>query len=122
MIRIVLSLGRVQGEIQDRLLRLRERVSGDLHPAFDALIERRGFLSTESDPFSHPLGHPIASFPVWVAEAVGDAAPGTDVRLLDLIEATVVGYLYVRVHDDRLDEGIGDPDESPFLADAFLLR
>jgi hypothetical protein len=96
MIRSVLSPGRVQAEIQDRLLRLRERLSADLHPAFDALLERRGFLSTGSDPFFHPLGHPIVSFPVWVADSVGDHEPDTDERRLDLIEATVVGYLYVR--------------------------
>ena len=118
----VLTRTRVQAEIRDRLLSLRQRLSTDLWPAFDALLERRGFLSSEADPLFHPLGHPIASFPTWVAAAVGRDGGDGEALVLDLIEATVAGYLYVRVHDDRLDEGIGDPDESLFLADAFLVR
>jgi hypothetical protein len=118
----VLTQARVKAEIRDRLLALRGRLAKDLLPAFDALVARRGFSSSESDPLFHPLGHPLASFPTWVATAVGRDTADDEPRLLDLIEATVAGYLYVRVHDDRLDEGIGDPDESLFLADAFLVR
>jgi hypothetical protein len=116
----VLSPARVQAEIRERLLALRRQSSADLRPAFDALLERRGFLSSDPDALYNPLGHPIALFPTWVAGAVG--RDDSEERLLDLIEATIAGYLYVRVHDDRLDEGIGDPDESLFLADAFLVR
>jgi len=115
----VLSPSRVHGELQQRLRDIRFRLAWDLVPAFDALMARRGFLSDDSDMFFHPLGQPIAAFPMWTAVAVGDA---DEDRLLDMIEATVAGYLYVRVHDDRLDEGIGDPDDALFLADAFLLR
>jgi hypothetical protein len=39
-----------------------------------------------------------------------------------MVEATVTGYLYVRVHDDRLDDDVGDPDLALFLADTFLIR
>ena len=116
----VLSNARVQAEMRDRLLSLRRRMSADLWPAFDELVARRGFLSSDSGPLFNELGHPIASFAPWVAAAVGRG--GQDDLLLDLIEATLVGYLYVRVHDDRLDEGLGDPDDSLFLADAFLVR
>jgi hypothetical protein len=115
----VLSPSRVHGEIQARLREMRARLAPPLVPAFDSLIERRGFLSDDIDTFFHPLGHPIAAVPMWVAAAVGDA---DQERLLDVIEATVAGYLYVRVHDDRLDEGIGDPDDALFLADGFLIR
>jgi hypothetical protein len=118
----VLSAAVVQAEIQERLLTLRRRVPAELGPAFDSLLARRGFLAAEPEPLFHPLGHPIASLPVWVGATVGlDGADG-EARLLDLIEATIVGYLYVRVHDDRLDEGLGDPDEALFLAATFLVR
>jgi hypothetical protein len=118
----VLTRTRLHAEIRDRLVSMRRRLSADLWPAFDALVARRGFLSSDADPLFHPLGHPIAWFPTWVAAAVGLTSAESEPRLLDLIEASVAGYLYVRVHDDRLDEGIGDPDESLFLADAFLVR
>jgi hypothetical protein len=118
----VLDAATVQSEVRDRLLSLRQRLAPDLWAAFDALLARRGFLSSDPEPFFHPLGHPIVSFPVWVATAVApDGTAGRD-QVVDLIEATVDGYLYVRVHDDRLDEDIGDPDDSLFLADAFLVR
>ena len=118
----MLTEARVHAEIRDRLLALRGRLANDLWTAFDALLARRGFLSSEPDTLYNPLGHPLAAFPTWVATAVGRDTSADEPRLLDLIEATVAGYLYVRVHDDRLDEGIGDPDESLFLADAFLVR
>jgi hypothetical protein len=113
---------RVQRAVQARLRDQRGRLSPDLWAGFDALMARRGFLSDRADVFFHPLGQPIVSFPLWVAAAVGDAGRADEGRLLDLVEATVVGYLYVRVQDDRLDEAIGDPDEALFLADAFLVR
>ncbi len=118
----VLSAAVVQAEIHERLLNLRDRVPAELCPAFDTLLARRGFLAAEPEPFFHPLGHPIASLPAWVGATVGLDGTDSEARLLDLIEATTVGYLYVRVHDDRLDEGLGDPDESLFLAAIFLVR
>jgi hypothetical protein len=118
----VMNPSEVQDAVQARLRHHRRRLSPDLWPGFDALMARRGFLSDDPDVFFHPLGQPIVSFPMWVAEAVGDDSPTNRGRLLDLVEATVAGYLYVRVQDDRLDEAIGDPDEALFLADAFLVR
>jgi hypothetical protein len=118
----VVDASRVQRAVQARLRNHRARLCPDLWPGFDALMARRGFLSDDPNVFFHPLGQPIVSFPLWVAAAVGDASPAHRGRLLDLVEATVVGYLYVRVQDDRLDEAIGDPDEALFLADAFLVR
>jgi hypothetical protein len=100
----------------------RGRLPGELTPAFDALLARRGMSTNDRAAFSHPLGHPLVSFPIWVADAVGAGGAEGEGRLLDLIEATLAGYLYVRVHDDRLDEDIGDPDEALFLADSFLIR
>ena len=33
-----------------------------------------------------------------------------------------MGYLYVRVHDDLDDEGVGEPTTAMLVADAFLVR
>jgi hypothetical protein len=122
MIIAMLGPADVQVAIRSRLVAMRGQLATDLLPAFDALMARRGGWSNDPQVLFHPLGHPIASLPAWVAAAVGGSGSDDEECVLDMIEATVAGYLYVRVHDDRLDEGIGDPDESLFLADAFLVR
>lgn len=105
----------VRTAIEGLRRRVAPRVGGD----FDELVRRRHLLSEDPAVFFHPLGQPLAQLPLWVAEAVG--VEDRDL-LLDLVEASVIGYLYVRVHDDVLDEGLGDPTRSMFLADAFLVR
>jgi hypothetical protein len=117
-----MDVDRVRHDVQRRLREQRSRLPVDLVAAFDSLLARRGFLSEERAALSHPLGHPLVTFPFWVADAIGDTGSGSEARQLDLVEATVTGYLYVRVHDDRLDEGLGDPDEALFLAHSFLVR
>jgi hypothetical protein len=107
-------------EIRGRLLALRDGLSPKLLDEFDHLMDRLRLLS---DPaaFSHPLAQPLIQFPAWISAAV-DHGVGRDERLDDMVEAMVAGYLYVRVHDDRLDENLGDADLAMFLADAFLIR
>jgi hypothetical protein len=107
-------------EIRARLRALRGGLSPKLLGEFDHLMHRMRFLA-DSEAFSHPLAQPLTQFPAWVSAAV-DSGVGRDRRLDDMVEATVAGYLYVRVHDDRLDENLGDPDLAMFLADAFLVR
>jgi hypothetical protein len=107
-------------ELRSRLLALRSRVSPSLLGEFDHLMDRMRLLS-DSVTLSHPLAQPLVQFPTWVSGAV-DHGAGRRERLADMVEATVTGYLYVRVHDDRLDENIGDANLSMFLADAFLVR
>jgi hypothetical protein len=106
--------------VRVRLRTLRGGLSSRLLGEFDHLIDRMRLLSG-SDAFSHPLAQPLVQFPAWTSAAV-DHGPGREERLADMAEATVTGYLYVRVHDDRLDENMGDPDLSMFLADALLIR
>ncbi len=107
-------------ETRRRLLVLRGSLSSTLLGEFDHLMDRMRLLS-DPEAFSHPLAQPLLHFPAWVSAAV-DHGAGRGERLADMVEATVTGYLYVRVHDDRLDENMGDPDLSMFLADAFLIR
>jgi hypothetical protein len=107
-------------ELRRRLLTLRNRVSPWLLGEFDGLMTRMRLLS---DPaaLAHPLAQPLVQFPAWVSSAV-DHGDGCTDRLDDMVEATVTGYLYVRVHDDRLDDDVGDADLAMFLADTFLIR
>jgi hypothetical protein len=106
--------------IRDRLLALRGGLTATLLGEFDRLMDRMRLLS-DRQAFSHPLAQPLVQLPAWMSAAV-DHGAGRRGRLADMAEATVTGYLYVRVHDDRLDENIGDPDLSMFLADTFLIR
>ena len=57
--------------MQARLRTHRSRLAPQLVPAFDALLARRGFLDDDPAAFFHPLGQPIATFPLWIADAVG---------------------------------------------------
>jgi hypothetical protein len=114
------QLERSIDEVRGRLLALRDSLSSTLLGEFDRLMDRMRLLS-DPEAFAHPLAQPLVQFPSWVSAAV-DHGVGRGERLADMVEATVTGYLYVRVHDDRLDENVGDPDLSMFLADAFLIR
>ena len=107
-------------DIRPRLLKLRSGLSRSLLDPFDQLMGRTLFLS-DPDALGNPLTQPLAEFPRWVSAAVDDG-PGREPRLADMVEAAIAGYLFVRVHDDRLDEDLGDPDTAMFLADAFLVR
>ena len=114
-------------DVQTRLRAQRDRVAPRLRAAFDELVGRHGFVTDDADAFFHPLAQPLVTFPRWVAAACG----GLDEDLVrDLVESTVMGYLYVRVHDDVMDEGLtvgssagaADVAASFLLADAFLER
>jgi hypothetical protein len=114
----------VHHDVQARIRAHRGRIPDRLVPAFDELIGRHGFDSDDPETFFNALIQPIVTFPMWVADAtvvVESARLDHDV-VLDLVEATVIGYLFVRVHDDLLDEGLGRMPEAMFLADSFLIR
>jgi hypothetical protein len=42
--------------------------------------------------------------------------------LEEILESAALGYLAVRVQDDLIDEGVGDPPEAALLASALLSR
>jgi hypothetical protein len=118
----VVGAEQVHAAILERLDRLRAALAPELVAPLDDLLDRRGFRTADPEALLHPLGQPIVAFPLWVAASLWeDRSPPTG-TVLDIVEATVTGYLYVRVHDDRLDEGIGDPDEALLLAHALLVR
>ena len=116
----------VHDDIQARLRGQRDRLGPRLRLAFDELMARHGFLTDDADAFFHPLAQPLVTFPRWVASASG----GVDEAVLrDLVESTLMGYLYVRVQDDVMDEGLTVGGRGPLavatsflLADSFLER
>jgi hypothetical protein len=93
-----------------------------LRADLDGLLERHGFLTDDAELFFNPLAQPIVTFPLWVAAAVGFDRVERAAVVLDVVESTVMGYLYVRVHDDLMDEGVGEPTSAMLVADAFLVR
>lgn len=114
----------VHRHVQERIRAHRDRVPSRLIESFDELIQRHGFLTDDPATFFNALIQPIVTFPLWIADAtvVAEQQSISEAVVLDLVEATVMGYLYVRVQDDLLDEGLGRMPEAMFLADSFLVR
>ncbi len=110
-------------EVRDRLVALRQRVGEELVADFDDLLDRHDLLSEGEAGMLNPLGQPLLEVALWLVDYAQDQC-GTDLgpHLVDLAEATVVGYLHVRVEDDWVDEGIGHRVRAPMLSDAFLVR
>lgn len=96
-------------------------VGPELTVQLERLLSAHGF--THSGALRHPLGHPLVEVPLWVNEATGSTlAAGA---LTDLAEASVLGYLHVRVEDDLFDQNLGRDPRDPghvLLSDAFLIR
>lgn len=85
-----------------------------------SLLNRHGFGSGQ---LVHPVNQPIALLPQWVSQSPVLARKEiTDETVRDLTLATVVGYLYVRVQDDLIDENLGDCVQAMLLGDALLFR
>jgi len=75
-----------------------------------ALLERVG---AAPGYFTHPLALPVLQLPAWLG------APAHHLPSLAL--AGALGYLSVRVQDDLIDDGVGDPGEAALLS-ALLLH
>ena len=105
----VLNRREFHDELQVRLRAHRERVARACALDLDGLLGRHGFLTDDAELFFNPLAQPIVTFPLWVAAAVGFDGVERAAVVLDVVESTVMGYLYVRVHDDLMDEGVGEP-------------
>ena len=113
----------VHHELVARLDRFRSNIGERLQPAFDELMDRRGFAGDNVDTYFHPLGQPIVELPLWMIDTVdptGVTIP--DEVALDLFEAGVVGYLHARLQDDFFDERIGEVATTFLLSDACLVR
>jgi hypothetical protein len=108
------------GAIDDRLRAVASRLGPRLRPRFDALTQRQGWLTGDSERYTHAASQPVVGLPMAVAQAFGLS----DELLLHGVESGMVGYASVRVHDDWLDEGLGDddPHATALLSHALFAR
>ncbi|KYF74252.1 geranylgeranyl pyrophosphate synthase [Sorangium cellulosum] len=119
----------LEAEVLRRIAALRGRLGGELGALFDELAARLRLFEGEPGEgyFSHPMALPVLELPLWVATRFGAPAPGAGSRGLpplavDLAEAAAVGYLHVRIEDDLLDEGLGEPGAAVLLSGALFAR
>lgn len=96
----------------------------ELAASFGRFAERIHLFDQEGPGyFGHPLALPVIQLPVWAAQAARRrGARIADAAVMDAVEAAALGYLHVRLQDDLLDEGVGEPAEVSLLATALLLR
>lgn len=109
----------ISNALADELRTLPEAFGPRLGPQLEALLTKHGF---GPDRLAHPLNQPIALLTRWVADSSILSGPVDATTVVELSVATVVGYLYVRVQDDVIDEGSADPAAAMLLADALLVR
>ncbi|WP_437735958.1 geranylgeranyl pyrophosphate synthase [Sorangium sp. So ce1335] len=118
-------------EVLRRLAALRGRLGGELGALFDELAARLRLFEGEPGEgyFSHPMALPVLELPLWVATRFGAqgpapcaGSPGIPPLAVDLAEAAAVGYLHVRIEDDLLDEGLGEPGAAVLLSGALFAR
>ncbi|MGK4006632.1 geranylgeranyl pyrophosphate synthase [Sorangium sp. So ce1036] len=121
----------LEAEVLRRLGSLRGRLGSELGAQFDALAARLRLFEGEPGEgyFSHPMALPVLQLPLWVATRFAAPPPAPDVGsrglpplAVDLAEAAAVGYLHVRVEDDLVDEGIGEPGAAVLLSGALFAR
>lgn len=108
-----------------RLGALRRGLGPELGAAFDELAGRLRLFEGRAGQgyFSHPMALPTLDLPRWAAAHLAlRGAEAPPARVLRLAEAAAVGYLRVRVEDDWLDEGIGEPGAVMMLAGALGAR
>lgn len=100
------------------------RLPPRLRTAWDAVIARTGFPTPDCPcPPLADLALPVFELPVWVARRARRAGTRVPARtVLDAACAAGLGYLVVRLHDDRLDEQRGDEAGALLLGSILLLE
>ncbi|KYF58883.1 geranylgeranyl pyrophosphate synthase, partial [Sorangium cellulosum] len=121
----------LEAEVLRRLTALRGRLGGELGALFDELAARLRLFEGEPGEgyFSHPMALPVLELPLWVATrfraprpAPRAGTPELPPLAVDLAEAAAVGYLHVRIEDDLVDEGVGEPGAAVLLSGALFAR
>ncbi len=71
--------------------------------------------------YLHPLAQPVVLVPLWAAQAAAGIGSGVTGELVETAAAAgAIGYYAVRLQDDLMDEGIGDPAAIAVLSSAVL--
>lgn len=106
--------------VDERLAAVSASLGPGLRARFDALTRRQGWLTGDRDRYTDAASQPVIGLPLAVAAAYGVERSA----LVDAFESGMVGYASVRVHDDWLDEGLGDddPHATALLAHALFAR
>ena len=103
-----------------------DALRGDLGPELAGAFERlRGRVAAAGwgAYFTAPHAQPVLLLPLWAAQLACQVGsdPGV-VAVESAVESALVGYLHVRVQDDWLDEGVGEPAQVLLLSTALLVR
>jgi hypothetical protein len=88
---------------------------------WEAMLLRRSEVSGGEPDYLHPLAQPIVLVPRWAAQAAAGVGATVDRGLVETAAAAgAIGYYAVRLQDDLVDEGIGDPAAVAVLSSAVL--
>lgn len=121
----------LEAEVLRRFASFRARLGSELGALFDELAARLRLFEGEPGEgyFSHPMALPVLDLPLWVATRAAGPEPAHDAGspalpplAVDLAEAAAFGYLHVRIEDDLLDEGVGEPGAAVLLSGALFAR
>ncbi len=104
--------------VRHRLAEYRRTLGPHVAAQLDDLLRRLKF-DREGSYFLGPAAQPVLQLPRWV-DASGEPA-GEEV-VSGAVEAAAMGYLHVRVQDDFMDEGVGEPAEVMVLSDGLFGR
>ncbi len=108
--------------IDGRFAALGETLGPRLRPGYQALLARQKWGAAHPGWYTAAESQPILVLVLQLASVLGDAVPRAAVE--DALESAMIGYAYVRVQDDWLDEGVlaTDPETTALLADALFAR
>jgi len=88
-----------------------------LRAAFAELNATSGVGAADgANVYLRVLSQPVLLLPAWLGEGLPDAT------VVDVLGSALAGYLAVRLQDDWIDEGRGDPATAMLLATALLAR
>jgi hypothetical protein len=105
--------------VRHRLAEFRRSLGPHLAFALDSLLRRLKF-DREGSYFLGPAAQPVLQLAGWV-EASGEKEVHRGV-MEDVVASAAFGYLHVRLQDDLLDEGTGDPAIVMMLSDVLFAR
>ena len=88
---------------------------------WEEMLSRRREVSGGEPDYLHPLAQPIVLVPLWAAQAAAGIGEVVQGELVETAAAAgAIGYYAVRLQDDLVDEGIGDPAAIAVLSSAVL--
>jgi hypothetical protein len=113
---------RVSALIDERFAALGGTLGPRLRAGYDALLARQKWGAAHPGWYTAAESQPILVLVLQMASALGDAVPRNAVE--DALESAMIGYAYVRVQDDWLDDEVlaTDPETTALLADALFAR